>query len=224
MPGEPPSVLVIDDDLDIARLVEAVLNDEGYRVAQLHDVTPEVVIRTVGMLEPDCVLLDGQSPLGYGSSWELAVALASRGRPVPVVMFTAHSGELQEARQDESERSHAARFSGVLGKPFDLDELLRVVAGAVSHAIPFDRSREADAERMRELVAQLEAGGAGDIEQGTLREWAIFRAPSGRVAQIHWWQTVGHYLCVAYDDETGRMRPSGEFPNLTVAIACALNT
>jgi DNA-binding response OmpR family regulator len=84
MPGEARTVLVIDDDLDIARLVEAVLSDEGYRVAHLHDVTPDVAIRTVGMLEPDCVLLDGESARGYGSSWELAAALTARDRPVPV--------------------------------------------------------------------------------------------------------------------------------------------
>jgi CheY-like chemotaxis protein len=201
-----------------------VLTDEGYRVSHLHDVTPDRVIAMVGMLEPDCVLLDGQSPLGFGSSWELAAALAVRGRPVPVVMFTAHSGARQEAKQDESERSRAARFSGILGKPFDLDELLRVVARAARQSIPFDRSREADAGRMRELVARLEAGGATDIEQGTFREWAIFRAPSGRIAQLYWWQTVGLYLCVAYDDRTGRMRPTGEFPNIDVAIACALGS
>jgi DNA-binding NtrC family response regulator len=156
MPGDSRSILVIDDDLDIARLVEAVLTDEGYRVAHLHDVTPEVVVRTVGMLEPDCVLLDGESALGYGSSWELAAALAVRDRPVPVVMFTAHSGDLQEATADTSDRSRAARFSGILRKPFDLDELLEVVTRAVSYATLFDRSREADAERMRQLVHRLE--------------------------------------------------------------------
>ena len=77
---------------------------------------------------------------------------------------------------------------------------------------------------MRDLVARLEAGGATEIEEGKLREWAVFRAPSGRIAQLYWWQRVGLYLCVGYDEDTGRMQPTGEFPDLDVAIACALDS
>jgi hypothetical protein len=52
----------------------------------------------------------------------------------------------------------------------------------------------------------------------------MFRAPTGRIAQIYWWQTVGLYLCVAFDDGTGRMQPIGEFPDLDVAISIALGS
>src|SRR4029078_1895940 len=99
------TILVIDDDRDVARLVEVLLRDEGYDVSLLHEVTPELVVRSVGMLEPDCVLLDGQSPVGYGTSWDLAALLSSRPRPVPVVMFTAHGPDVREARDGESARS-----------------------------------------------------------------------------------------------------------------------
>ena len=116
-----PTVLVIDDDLPIGRLVQAVLTDEGYEVAQLHDMSSEAVARAVGRLEPDCILLDGQGGSGYGESWELAESLATRSRPVPVVMFTAHSGDLTEAGAGETDRARAARFSGVLSKPFHKD-------------------------------------------------------------------------------------------------------
>src|SRR5690606_25921767 len=115
----------------------------------LHDVTPELVIRSVGMLEPDCVLLDGQSPEGYGTSWDLAASLAARSRPVPVVMFTAHGPDVREARDGASPRSEMANLSGIVTKPFQLDELIDVVATAIGRSTPFDHSIEADAERTR---------------------------------------------------------------------------
>jgi hypothetical protein len=46
-----------------------------------------------------------------------------------------------EARRNESERSKAAHFSSVLSKPFDIDELLRVVALAVNQS-PFRTGHE----------------------------------------------------------------------------------
>lgn len=217
------TVLVIDDDHDIARLVEALLTDECYDVAILHDLTPDAVARAVGREEPDCILLDGESPKGFGSSWELSESLAVRGRPVPVVMFTAHGADEQEARDGASARSRAAHLSGVLSKPFDLDELIGVVEQAVGRATPFDRLPEADAQRSQELVDCLKAGGASEIHRSARREWVTFRAPSGRTVQLYWWQTLGLYLCGAYDDDTGRMVPLGEFVERELAIACTLS-
>jgi hypothetical protein len=57
---------------------------------------------------------------------------------VPVILFSADRQATSEAERDESERSHAASFSSVLPKPFDLDDLVRVVAIAVSQS-PFRR-------------------------------------------------------------------------------------
>jgi CheY-like chemotaxis protein len=217
-----PTILVIDDDRDVARLVEAVLTDEGYNVAQLHMIEPDLVVRAVGQLEPDCVLLDGQSPQGFGDSWALAESLAVRSRPVPVVMFTAHGADQEEAREAQSARSVAAHFAAVLGKPFDLDELMAAVRDAVGHSVPFDRSLAADARRTRVLAAELEAAGATEVRRSQHREWVICRAPSGRCVQLYWWQLRGLYLCGAYDSETGSMVPIGEFPDRDLAVACTL--
>jgi CheY-like chemotaxis protein len=130
-------VLVVDDDRDIGRLVEAVLSDAGYGVAVLDQLDAETVLAAVGWLEPDCVLLDSSGAAAdYGASWALAERLAARERPVPVVMFTAHAAALREATANESGRSQAAHFAGVLSKPFDLDDLEAMVAQAPSGRIP----------------------------------------------------------------------------------------
>lgn len=200
------NVLIVDNDSDIAEVVRAVLTDEGYRVSVLADVTPDKIAAEVGRLEPDCVLLDGTSELiGYGDSWASAARLTMRGRRVPVVMFTANSRDLNEARDNDTTRSRDAGFAGVVPKPFDLDDLLIAVAKATDASIPFDGSPAADAARSAQLQVELEAVGARDVRMSTRREWATFRTPSDRLMQVYWWQTRGAYLVGRYDEDGRRM-------------------
>ena len=127
-------VLVVDDDADIADLVEEFLSDEGYIVTTLHDRDLESVRAAVERFRPDCVLLDGAIPGVFGESWADAAWMAAMPAPVPVIMFSADTQVTSEARSNETARSRAAHFSSVLPKPFDLDELLGVVALAVSRS------------------------------------------------------------------------------------------
>jgi DNA-binding response OmpR family regulator len=63
-PQPVPAVLIVDDDRDIAELVEAVLTDASYTVSLLHQLEPEMVVAAVGRLEPDCLLLDSSGRAG----------------------------------------------------------------------------------------------------------------------------------------------------------------
>jgi two-component system, chemotaxis family, chemotaxis protein CheY len=127
-------VLVVDDDAAIAELVEEFLTSEGYTVALLRDRGLESVQAAVERLRPDCVLLDGYARGSENTSWAEAAWMASQVDAVPVILFSADLQATSEAAGGESARSHAAGFSSVLSKPFDLDELVRVVARAVSHS------------------------------------------------------------------------------------------
>jgi DNA-binding response OmpR family regulator len=82
--SQAPTVLCVDDDRDMAELVQAVLTDEGYAVSCLYSVEEDAVLRAAGRLEPDCILLDSDSDEDYGGSWQVAADLAERFRPVPV--------------------------------------------------------------------------------------------------------------------------------------------
>lgn len=64
-------------------------------------------------------------------AWTNAAWMRDRSRPIPVIMFTAHTSELAEARMGLSERSKKAAFVGFLSKPFDLGVLVETVARVV---------------------------------------------------------------------------------------------
>ena len=138
-----PSILCVDDDRDVVEVVQAILEDEGYAVSSLYDLTDDALLRTIGRLEPDAVLLDGFAAASYGDAWDLAAGIRNRPRPVPVVMFTAHARDIAEAEEATSDRSTRAGFAAILSKPFSLDELVETVARAVGRSEPFDRSRGA---------------------------------------------------------------------------------
>ncbi|HEV3486092.1 MAG TPA: response regulator, partial [Vicinamibacterales bacterium] len=141
------SVLCVDDDRDVAEVVQAILEDDGYAVSCLYELADDALLRAVGRLEPDVVLLDSASATEYGGSWDLASRIANRRRPVPVVMFTAHSADAREASAGTSARAESAHFAATVLKPFHVDELLAAVATAASGSLRFDRSETGDTRR-----------------------------------------------------------------------------
>jgi DNA-binding response OmpR family regulator len=213
-------VLIVEDDETISELVRAILTDEGYTASTLSAIAPEAVRVAINRIEPDCVLLDSTTVGAYGASWETAAWAHIRGRPVPVVMFTAHAWDRREAEDGSSDRSRLAAFAAVVPKPFELDVLLEAVAKAVGRADPFDRSDTAETARTLGLQTKLEAAGATDIQTATHREWAMFRCVDGTLGQIYWWEREGVYYSLQYAD--GAPRLVGRFYDLDTAITLAM--
>jgi len=129
--GDGGRILIVDNDRDIADVVEVILSDSGYVVEVVNEVDSTILRARVAEFAPECVLLDGQGPGVYGESWLNAEWLHSLAPPVATIMFTADQPAADEARDRVSERSLAAHFTAVLSKPFDIDDLISVVAQAV---------------------------------------------------------------------------------------------
>ena len=125
------SVLIVDDDRDIADFIQEALAEEGFEVSVLRNCRSDELRAAVDAIEPDCVLLDGGEGSAYGTSWDDAAWLATRPRPVAVIMFTAHGGAIREAQDQISRRSQAARFVSILTKPFELEDLILQVQTAM---------------------------------------------------------------------------------------------
>jgi CheY-like chemotaxis protein len=220
-------VLVVEDDPVLGDLVHTILVDEGYTASVLGApflgrAEPGALRAAVGRLEPDCVLLDSGGRGAYDASWDEAAWLHDRSRPVPVVMFTVDARSTAEARAGATARSRSAGFFAVLDKPFDLDDLLATVAGAVGQSIPFDASPAAEAARTGALVTRLEAAGAREIRPSARREWASFTSPDGARVQLYWRQRDGVYHVVRCAAPDGALERIGRVPDLDAAVALAV--
>ncbi|MBF5043906.1 response regulator [Aggregicoccus sp. 17bor-14] len=120
-----PTVLIVDDELTIVESLQELLEYEGYGV-----VTAPNGRRALEELErarPSLVLTDYMMPQMNGLQLLEAVRASPSLRDLPVVVMSAVHG--QPSRVAEL----GAQF---LGKPFELEHLLRVLAGALQRLPP----------------------------------------------------------------------------------------
>jgi CheY-like chemotaxis protein len=110
------TILVVDDDDPIRALVASVLQDEGYQVATA--ATGEEALAALEQGRPLLVITDMRMPVMDG--WEFAAELRARfDEQIPLLVMTA--------AYDPEQRAAEIGASGTIGKPFDLDDLVRAV-------------------------------------------------------------------------------------------------
>jgi signal transduction histidine kinase len=126
----PKNVLVVEDDIALSKLVGGLLDDAGYKPVTIADHA--LIGVAVERWQPRLVILDGEiRDTGEGRSWDDAVAIRRAHPEIPVVMFSADTDDIAEARAGVSERSRAASFAGIVGKPFVVEEFLATVKSVV---------------------------------------------------------------------------------------------
>lgn len=125
MLSSPKTILVVDDDQILVRLIQVNLEAVGYRVLVAYNGLNG--IETAREHHPDLVILDVRMPLLNG--WDVLWTLRESGetKNIPVIMLTIETEDAQITR---------AWREGVdcyLCKPFDVDDLLlmaeRVIQG-----------------------------------------------------------------------------------------------
>lgn len=111
------SVLVVEDDADLAALVEMIVTDAGYPVETAGNGAQ--ALDQVEHQMPGLILLDMRMPVMNG--WEFAREFRARfGRAAPIVVVTA----AENARL----RAEEIGADGWLEKPFELEDVVRLVA------------------------------------------------------------------------------------------------
>ncbi len=115
------SILVINDDQSILELFRLILENEGYEVISSFVVYEDV--KDVEQLQPALIILDVR--IGYHAEGLLLLQKLKMYPPtkdIPVIICTAAVNEMRE--QEETLRQ---KKIPVLYKPFDVDELLKLV-------------------------------------------------------------------------------------------------
>jgi len=139
-----PSILLVDDEPNLRRMVGALLDAESYEVHEAKDVASGLKLALE--VEPDLALLDLMMP-GATDGLELLEKLRAHFPDLPVIMMSGRAG-LADAVQ-------AAKLGAVnfLEKPLSPEGLLL----ALTHALEL---RQARRERS---ALRLEAGLGGDL-------------------------------------------------------------
>ena len=111
------TVLVVEDEEDIRFLLRAVLESEGYRVAEA--VTGRDAVSAAIEIVPQLILMDISLPLLDGLSATREIKAQETLRGVPIVAVSAYHTARRRAIQ--------AGCSDLIGKPVDVEELKAVV-------------------------------------------------------------------------------------------------
>ncbi|HEY0708184.1 MAG TPA: response regulator transcription factor [Polyangia bacterium] len=122
-------VLVVEDDVKLARFLQRALTEEGYDVVSAK--TGDEALAAVDAESPDMLLLDWMIPEPDGL--EVCRRLRSQGKTLPILLLTAR-GELQDrvAGLDTGADDY-------LVKPFEIEELvarLRALSRRVEGGVP----------------------------------------------------------------------------------------
>ncbi len=108
-------ILVVEDDVPLARLMEALLQSAGHRVHTVAD--GQSGLDAIHAERPALVLLDLTIPKLDG--WEVLSRLKETDGAPPVILFTGHRAA--------GERAQSAGAAAAILKPFDVDDLLDTV-------------------------------------------------------------------------------------------------
>lgn len=157
-------LLVVDDEPNLLRAVEACLRAEGFEVTTARSGA-EALMR-VARAVPDLVVSDIRMPGMDGYQLARQLRDSSRTALVPVVFLTA-----KDETADRIEGFRAG-VDAYLTKPFEPDELVAVIHSILNRV-----------ERTHAEIARLVSTPTRDEESGALYDEELTEA-EGRIAQL----------------------------------------
>lgn len=120
------TVLVVDDEFGVAEVLEAVLQDEGFRVVTA--INGRQGLERAAEAQPDIIMLDVMMPIMGGAAMLAALRSDPRFGQVPVILMSS----LDEATARET----CSGFQAFLRKPFRIADMLAVLDRVAPSAEP----------------------------------------------------------------------------------------
>ena len=125
------SVLVVEDDKNIAELLQMYLEKEGYAVTVAHD--GGAGLSKFRAIKPDLVLLDVMMPVMDG--WSVCKAIRAEDQ-TPVIMLTA------KGETDDKVQGLRTGADDYITKPFEMKEVLARIHAVLRRTGGEEESRE----------------------------------------------------------------------------------
>ena len=164
MSSRSPSVLVVDDDPNLLRMLRRGLALAGYEVQALED--GESALRALRDSPPDLLVLDVMLPEPY-DGLEIARRVRAAGADVPILMLTARDQVADKVA------GFASGADDYLAKPFAFEELLARVGALLRRRAPQPPSERLSYADLELDPATREVWRAGRPLELTAREFDL---------------------------------------------------
>ncbi len=141
------TLLVVDDNLSILTAVKICLSKVFERIITLS--SPDTILLTLGQVDVDVILLDMNFSLGVNSGQDGLIwlsAITKKHPDIPVVLVTAYADVKLAVR---GLKNGAVDF---VTKPWDNDDLIRVLKDAVDKTKEVVPLHEIEREHVRKVV------------------------------------------------------------------------
>jgi chemosensory pili system protein ChpA (sensor histidine kinase/response regulator) len=120
-------VMVVDDSLTVRKITGRLLGRQGYHVLTAKDGVD--ALEQLTEVRPDVMLVDIEMPRMDGFEFSRNVRADPRLRSIPIIMISSRTADKHREYAQEIGVDH------YLGKPYDEDRLLALVAGYTAHAL-----------------------------------------------------------------------------------------
>ncbi len=182
---EVQTILVVDDDKDVLRLIEQVLQTKKYKVVTAR--SGREALAKVREVVPDMVITDGMLPEVHGFEICRQLKTSERFRHIPVILMSGvHTGWRFAA--DVKEKYGADEY---LEKPFDTSDFLRRVEGLLNR-VPAGVSPASEAAARQHLKEGVIA-----LKQDRLDD--AIKAFTAGLAIDQFNELLHYYLAMTYE-------------------------
>ena len=132
VPGSASRVLVVEPDDELRDLLSVILSEEDYAVesvTSLKDALPRLAEQVFGLILADLYI--GRSP----HSFTEAHVLRRRAHPIPIGLLTTQKFDAEEVVRQG--------FAFLIREPFEITELLSIVAATMRRPLSAEQERQA---------------------------------------------------------------------------------
>jgi len=159
LPAGAKTILVVDDEEEIRKMLVRLLSRAGYRVLEAD--RGMLALRLVKEHTPDLIVLDAMLPEVHGFEIARRIKHSERYKHVPIIMVSA----VYRGWRYAEDLKQSCGVDHFIEKPFRIADVVRAVEACLNEPQPArDTDRDLSAEAEQALNAGIAAYRAGDID------------------------------------------------------------
>jgi len=160
-PATSATILVVDDEAEIRRMLDKLLSGKGYRVLQAD--SGHMALRMVKEHAPDLMVLDAMLPEVHGFDIARRIKGSKRYGHIPIVMVSA----VYRGWHYAEDLKQSCGVEAFIEKPFRIADVIAAVGSALRGT---EKREKADSEAMHKEAEKALLDGVAAYKAGNLDE------------------------------------------------------